>query len=122
MNIYIDTSKKDISGTYKVISQSCGFGGEDVLIDHGPPSSFKNVLGVNVAKSESNLYSLDLMGKKTVLIPTKNNHLIAIDEKGKIICGGQVMFEKMYLYCQSATSQTGTVGTGGYCRTSLSRQ
>lgn len=119
--IKIASIKKDIIGEYKVISQSCGFGASPSIIKSNAPATFKKLFGINLSKAEGSLFSMSIAGKEALLIPVANNHLIAVDTNDKIICGGQFIHDKLYLFCSGNINERKVTATSGYCRTSLNR-
>lgn len=109
--------KKQIEGEWSVVSQSCGFGESSTSISPGKPAHFKKVFGAH--PSAKGLYSIKLHTKEFLGIATKNQRLLVVDTQDNILCGGQFIREKLYLFCRATVSGQKNIGTSGYCRTSF---
>lgn len=115
----IGAMEKNIQGDYKVMAQSCGFGDEKISIRSGSPEKSPKIFGVITPGDTSGLYTIHLQGADYLAIGFANNRLIVINRDDDIVCGGQSVKEKLYLYCKSTLSNKHHTGTSGYCRTSL---
>lgn len=111
--------KKNIVGKYRVVAQSCGLGSDPVSISKGAPSGVKKVFGAALPQDQNGLYTININNKNFLALGTANTRLLVIDKDDEIICGGQSVGKKLYLYCQPRFIGSQRVGKKGYCRTSF---
>lgn len=120
--LLVGVIKKNIVGTYKIIAQSCGLGDEPIVINNGHPAKTTRVFSTNLNANSRGLFTVTINKQNLLGIGTANDRFLVIDNNDEIICGGQFIKEKFYLFCQSHLTDNQRVGKGGYCRTSLVKE
>lgn len=120
--LFIGPITKDIARDYKVVSQGCGFGSQDVSVKKGPPSKLDKAFGAKVSGGTDGLYTIRMQDKDYLGIATADYRMVVVGAEDDIKCGGQFIKDNFYLYCKAGISEKKNVGSSGYCRTSLVRK
>ena len=120
--LFVGPITKDIAKEYKVVSQGCGFGSQDVTIKKGLPAKLDKIFGAKVSGSTDGLYAIRMQDKDYLGIATADYRMVVVGAEDDIKCGGQFIKDNFYLYCKAGISEKKNVGASGYCRTSLTRK
>lgn len=114
--------RRDISGTYDIINQSCGFGKGPVILSKGPPADAKELFDAKVDDRTNGLYTMNYAGTNLPLIGVGGNYwekyVVVTDPESKVICSGQAVRGMIYLYCKADLMQDARHG-GGMCSVTI---